>query len=548
MTHSKSTPPTGATSHPRGDRTVAVVFSKDRPLQLDATLRSLEFHASDAGRLSVKVIWTASGRRQHELYCRLAAEHPNVELIYERDFKSQLVTAARGYDYILFLVDDAIFVRPFSVASATAVLAEDPLVIGYSFRLGRNIDYCYSLRRPQAMPPSQTRPDGAVTFQWVGADADFGYPLEVSSSLYRADDVRPLLERLPYRNPNTLEAGISGVARTFAATRPTLACPDVSVAFCAPVNVVQQVFPNRAGEETPQAADALAEAFRMGMRLDVESLAGQATNAPHREIQLPLTRLGPQIPLVSVVIPCYKQAEYLPSAVESVVRQTLSDWEIVVVDDGSPDDTAQVFDRLKAAHPERAMVLVRQPNSGLAAARNAGISRGRGLYVLPLDADDEFAESMLEETSALLESDRSVAFVYTDAVHFREGSSEVVPAEDLDPGRECDVNQPNYASLIPRSVWETAGGYNSNMKWGYEDWDFWLSCIEHGLMGRRLPRPLLRYRVRPGSMFSSALEHDPELRRQLRRNHPRLYTPGRRAVRLVRRSAGRLASRLGRGT
>jgi hypothetical protein len=528
-------------------RVVAVVFSKDRPLQLDGTLRSLRLHAADADELSVKAIWTASGRRQLELYRRLAAEHPGAEWIEERDFKSQLVAATRGYDYILFLVDDAIFVRPCSVASAAAVLAADPLVVGYSFRLGRNIDYCYSLRRAQTLPPSQTRPDGALTFRWVEADADFGYPIEISSSLYRTEDIRPLLERLPYRNPNTLEAAMSRAARSFAARRPLLACPDRSVAFCAPVNIVQQVFPNRAGEETPQTAEALAEAFRMGMRLDVTALADLSTNSPHREVRLPLRQQGPRIPLVSVVIPCYKQAEYLPSAIESVVRQTLSDWEIVVVDDGSPDDTAQVFARLGAAHPEQSMTLVRQPNSGLAAARNAGISASRGLYVLPLDADDEIAETMLEATTTLLDADRSVAFVYTDAVHFREGSSEIVPAEDLSPRRECEVNQPNYAALIPRSVWEAAGGYNPNMTWGYEDWDFWLSCIDHGLVGKRLPQPLFRYRVRPGSMFSSALAHDRELRRQLRRNHPRLYTPRRRAVRLMRHSARRLVSRLRRG-
>jgi hypothetical protein len=528
-------------------RTAAVVFSKDRPLQLDGTLRSLQSHATDAEQLSIQVIWTASGRRQLELYRRLAAEHPGAEWIEERDFKSQLIAATRGYEYVLFLVDDTIFVRPFSVASAAAGLAADPRVIGFSFRLGRNIDYCYSLRRPQTMPPWQARPDGAVSFRWVEADADFGYPIEVSSSLYRTDDILPLLERLQYRNPNTLEAALSRGARSFSTRRPILACPSTSVAFCAPVNVVQQVFPNRAGEQSPQTAQALAEAFRMGMRLDVEKLAGHVTNAPHEEIVLPLEQLGPAIPLVSVVIPCFKQAEYLPSAVESVVRQTIPDWEVVVVDDGSPDDTAAVFERLEAAHPERSMTLVRQPNSGLAAARNAGISRSQGLYVLPLDADDEIAETMLEATSALLDSDRSVAFVYTDALQLREESSNVVPAEDLRPERECEVNQPNYAALIPRSVWETAGGYNPNMKWGYEDWDFWLSCIDHQLLGRRLPLPLFRYRVRPGSMFASALEHDRELRRQLRLNHPGLYTPRRRAVRLIRRSARRLVSRLRRG-
>ena len=66
---------------------------------------------------------------------------------------------------------------------------------------------------------------------------------------------------------------------------------------------------------------------------------------------------------------------------------------------------------------------------------------------------------------------------------------------------------------------------------GYEDWDFWVSCVERGYLARRIPEPLFKYRVRPGSMFANALAHDAELRRQIRRNHPRLYGARRRVLR-----------------
>ena len=520
---------------------VAVVFSKDRPLQLDGALRSLRHHLLDPESLAVKVIWTASSWRNSELYRRLGNEHPYAELIEEKDFKAQLIAATLGYQNVLFVVDDTIFVRPFSVASAAAVLTQDQHVLGFSFRLGRNIDYCYTQNRAQSPPDWRPRADGTLAFRWVGADADFGYPIEVSSSLYRSVDVRPLLKDLRYRNPNTLEAALAGTAGTFSASRPDLACLNVSAAFSAPVNVVQGVFVNRAGDEVPQSAPALAEAFRMGMRLDVEALAGFTTRSPHQEIRLPLKRRGPTIPLVSVVIPCFKQADYLPSAIESVVRQTIPDWEIVVVDDGSPDETAQVFERCAGLHPDRRMSLIRQSNMGVAAARNAGIARSLGIYVLPLDADDEVAETMLELTSELLDQDPSIAFVYTDAVHLRGDTIHVVPAEDFDPSRECEINQPNYAALFPRSTWETAGGYNSNMVWGHEDWDFWLSCVDHSLLGRRVPQPLFRYRVRPDTRYSTALEHDRELLDLLRRNHPALFSLRMRAMRLMGHLSRRIA-------
>jgi glycosyltransferase involved in cell wall biosynthesis len=527
--------------------TVAVVFSKDRPLQLDGTLRSLRAHALDLDQVLVKVLWTASGWRQSALYERLAEKHPDTEFVEERAFKSQLIASVQEFSSVMFLVDDTIFVRPFSIAVAASALDEDSLAIGYSLRLGRNIDYCYSLNKPASQPAWEPRTDGSLAYRWAGADGDFGYPLELSSSIYRAADVCPLLSRLDYRNPNTLEAALSREATRLADSLPVLICPDVSVAFSTPVNVVQQVFPNRAGLAAPQTSEQLAEAFRAGMRLDVQELAGYPANAPHQEIQLPLKKLGSRIPLVSVVIPCFRQAEYLPRAMDSVLRQTTADWELVVVDDGSPDDTAQVFERYRDLHPEVALFLVRQPNAGLAAARNAGIAASHGIYVLPLDADDEIEERMLERASAVLDSDRSIAFVYTDAIHASHDSELIVPAEDFDPGRECDRNQPNYAALFPRSVWKTIGGYNPNMLWGYEDWDFWLSCVDHSLIGRRLPEPLFRYRVRPNSMFSNATAHDRELREILRRNHPALFTPRRRATRFMRRSAGRLSWLLRQG-
>ena len=92
----------------------------------------------------------------------------------------------------------------------------------------------------------------------------------------------------------------------------------------------------------------------------------------------------PSTPRVAVVSPCYGQAEFLPATVASVCAQTYGELEIVIVDDGSPDDTAAVAERLASAHAERPIRVMRQHNQGLSASRNKGIAAASGEYVLVL--------------------------------------------------------------------------------------------------------------------------------------------------------------------
>jgi glycosyltransferase involved in cell wall biosynthesis len=254
---------------------------------------------------------------------------------------------------------------------------------------------------------------------------------------------------------------------------------------------------------------------------------------------------------VAVVIPCYQQAEYLAEAVESVVGQTFGDWEVVIVDDGSTDATAAVAEGLIAAHPDRRIRLLRQANQGVAAARNNGIAASTGRYVLPLDADDVLQPPMLERTVGLLEAEPGVAVAYTDFVHF--GAAD----RPISSGRwELEAlgyaNQLGISALYRREVWAAVGGYNANMRHGYEDWDFWIGAAEHGFTGRRISDALWRHRVRAASRDVGAWDHRRGLRRQIARNHPAVFTPWRRLRFAIRRAvsaarywAGRLYRRFG---
>ncbi len=506
----------------RSDGVCGIVFSKDRPLQLDATLRSFFRHCQDPADVRLKVLYAVSDAAIGNSYAALAREYPAVEWVVERDFKTDLLRLVEDSESVLFLVDDNLFVRDFSVADAVGALLRNPRALGFSLRLGKNTTSCYSLNQAQRTPAFAALEKELLCYDWTTAEADFAYPIEVSSSIYRLSDLRPLLAGLDYRNPNTLEGVLSTNAVRFHATHPLLLCPPLSLAFCAPVNKVQRECDNRAGKQSDMSVPALAGLYAAGSRVDVAAYDGFTPNACHQEVELRLVRRESNPPRVSVVIPCFNQAHLLPEAVASVLAQTFTDWEIIIVNDGSPDDTASAAERLVQQNPGRRICLLSQVNQGLAMARNNGIRAARGKYILPLDADDCLEPLMLQKTVAVLDREPETHIVYTDLLRFGDGTG-VFQTGGWTLAKVAGVNQLNYCSLYRREVWERVQGYNPNLTWGYEDWDFWIGAAERGFHARHVPEPLFRYRIKAGSMLTRAMEHDAELRARIVLNHPGLY-------------------------
>ncbi|MBA6438274.1 glycosyltransferase family A protein [Streptomyces sp. GMR22] len=234
--------------------------------------------------------------------------------------------------------------------------------------------------------------------------------------------------------------------------------------------------------------------------------------------------------LVSVVIPCHDYGHYLPQAVHSVLAQTYPDWELVVVDDGSTDDTAAVARSLIAGHPDRRIRLLRQANAGVSAARNAGIAATTGRYVLPLDADDVIAPTMLERTVAVLDQRPDIAIVSTDVSVFTDDG---LPAQALQlPAYDKDLLLRRlimfYCSLYRREVWQTVGGYAEDMRAG-EDWDFWIACAEHGFTAHHLHDALFGARNKDDGLHVEAAENDLAVRARIVANHPGMFKPVTRA-------------------
>jgi hypothetical protein len=161
-----------------------------------------------------------------------------------------------------------------------------PRALGFSLRLGVNTTYCYMLDSPQTLPVFEALTDGHMKFDWTVGDKDFGYPLEVSSSVYRLGDLLPLLNPAPFRQPNALEARLAGAARAFRDTHPHMLCYHQAVAFANPVNKVQVGNQNRAGIDRSYDIDELARMFADGYRLKVDAYSGLVTNACHQEVEL----------------------------------------------------------------------------------------------------------------------------------------------------------------------------------------------------------------------------------------------------------------------
>ena len=202
---------------------------------------------------------------------------------------------------------------------------------------------------------------------------------------------------------------------------------------------------------------------------------------------------------VSVVIPCYNQGAYLEEAVHSVLAQTYPDLEIIIVDDGSTDSgTVNLLKTL--THPK--VRSIRTENQGLAAARNNGIREASGVYILPLDADDKIGPEYLADAVPILDRHRDIGIVYCEAAYFgaREGHWAL---PDYTPEQILYQNLIFCSALFRRKDWEAAGGYNINMVYGWEDWDFWLSLIRLGTKVYRIPKVHFYYRIRNASMIQA---------------------------------------------
>lgn len=198
--------------------------------------------------------------------------------------------------------------------------------------------------------------------------------------------------------------------------------------------------------------------------------------------------------IISVVLPCYNQGPFLADALESVLKQTYKNWEIIIVNDGSTDNTENVA--LEYASKDNRIHYIAQQNKGVSAARNNGIRKASGKFILPLDPDDMLEPEYMEKCIRMFENHEDCILAYSKTAFFGTRNGEWdLPAYSGYTSlllANCIV----CTSVFRKEDWEKAGGYDENMLIGLEDWEFYLRLLNTDKKVYYIAQPLFRYRIK----------------------------------------------------
>lgn len=214
------------------------------------------------------------------------------------------------------------------------------------------------------------------------------------------------------------------------------------------------------------------------------------------------------LPLVSVIMPAYNVALYLEEAARSVLRQTYAGLELIIIDDGSTDSTADVAAGI--AREDSRVRVIAQPNKGLAGARNTGLQAARGEFFALLDSDDLWESGFVEHQMMTFQANPLVDLV-TGNGRYLGGASHgaaVRPFPDPRPPLTLDTIITDeeavfVMTIFRRRVYETIGGFDETLRTN-EDFDYWLRAALAGFRFARNPEPLAWYRRRDDSLSADA--------------------------------------------
>ncbi len=221
-------------------------------------------------------------------------------------------------------------------------------------------------------------------------------------------------------------------------------------------------------------------------------------------------------PLVSVIVPIYNAAPYLRETLDSIMASTYRPMEVVMVDDGSKDDSLQIAQDFCALHPE--CHVISQPNQGVSVARNNAIRHAQGQYILPVDADDKIASTLIEKAVQVIENNDDIRVVGCRSWMFGAVDKEW----KLPPFSHALLARKNMipaTALYRKADWERCGGYCEEEIYR-EDWDFWLSMMELGGTFYQLNEVLLYYRITSDSRRTLAKGKKRIIVDAINRRHP----------------------------
>ncbi len=199
-----------------------------------------------------------------------------------------------------------------------------------------------------------------------------------------------------------------------------------------------------------------------------------------------------QYPLVSIIIPYYNSGKFISDAIESVLNQTYTNWEVILVNDGSTDPYS--INVLANWNADSRIKILHTANSGPSSARNIAIKESTGDYILPLDSDNELEPKAIEILLFAIANGNYDA-VYGDFIFFG-GKQGVKKQEPLNLKIHCVYSQVDTCALISKKVFQKGVCYDEYLnRLGLEDWEFWINFSKHNYKAKHIPIPVFKMRV-----------------------------------------------------
>lgn len=201
---------------------------------------------------------------------------------------------------------------------------------------------------------------------------------------------------------------------------------------------------------------------------------------------------------VSVIMGIYNCADALPEAIDSLLAQTFTDWNLVMCDDGSRDATYEVAERYPRTYPERITLLKNEQNMGLNYTLNRCLSVADGAYIARQDGDDVSMPTRFEKEAAILDASPDIAIVSTAMTYFDENGAWGQSHPVLFPeNRDFIAGTPfcHAPCMVRREAYQAVNGYTDDPRYlRVEDYDLWIKLYASGFRGQNIPEPLYAMR------------------------------------------------------
>ena len=222
--------------------------------------------------------------------------------------------------------------------------------------------------------------------------------------------------------------------------------------------------------------------------------------------------------LISIIIPCFNSGSTILETIKSVKKQSWENIEIIVVDDGSNEkNTIRILNKIKD------IKLIRQNNLGLPSARNAGIRKSKGKYILPLDADDTLHPDALKSMHDIIKKNKSKIFVFSNIL--LRGERDGLVKKNYNFFNQLFINNLPYCMLFPKAIWKEIGGYDETMINGFEDWEYNIHLGKKGYHGICIEKGLFYYLVNEeGMLLSKTIKKYSQIWSYIQKKHKDLYS------------------------